>query len=413
MRFKPSIYGSLMDLQTTMQYLEQNQQEMLDLTIKLAEINSGTFNIAGMNAVADLMQQQMAPLNCEHISMPVAAYQQIDEHGESVEFPLGNVHRFWKRSQAPLQILIIGHMDTVYSPEHKFQVTKRIGGDMLHGPGVADMKGGLVVLLWALKAFEQLPQATNIGWEVLLNADEEIGSPGSAEIIKFRAKHFQLGFVFEPAMDEKGTLASARKASGTFIFVMRGREAHAGRNFHEGRNAICKMAEVVTKLNALNGLREEVTINVGFIHGGEAVNVVPGCCVCKVNVRIPHSEDANWLIEQFNIIVREFNTIADYKLEMHGKFYSQPKIMDELNTKLYTLVQKVGADIGQQITWQPSGGTSDGNHLSEYGLPNVDTLGVRGGKIHSAQEYLIVPSLVERAKLFTNILVYLSENGFK
>ncbi len=385
-----------MDLQEVMQYLEQNQQQMLDLTIKLAEINSGTFNVAGIDAVAKVMQQEMASLDCEHVSMPVAAHQQINQFGESVEYPLGHVHRFWKRAQAPLQILIMGHLDTVYSPEHKFQLTKRIGGDILHGPGVADMKGGLVILLWALRAFEQLPQATNI-----------------AEIIKFRANHFKLGFVFEPAMDEKGTLASARKASGTFTFVMRGKEAHAGRNFHDGRNAICKMAEVIAKLNALNGLREEVTINVGFIHGGEAVNVVPGCCVCKVNARIPRSEDADWLQEQFNKIVHEFNKAPDYNLELHGRFYSQPKLMDAANTKLYSIVQEVGGRVGQQITWQPSGGTSDGNHLSEYGLPNVDTLGVRGGKIHSTQEFLIVPSLLERAKLFTNILFYLSENGFK
>ncbi len=401
-----------MDLQAAMQYLEQNQQQMLDLTIKLAEINSGTFNIAGVNAVAEVMRQEMSNLNCEHISMPVAAYQLIDQHGESVELPLGNVHRFWKRPEAPMQVLIVGHMDTVFSPEHKFQLTKRVGGDILHGPGVADMKGGLTILLWALRAFEQLPQAANIGWEVLLNADEEIGSPGSAEIIGFRAKHYKVGFVFEPAMDEKGTLAAARKASGTFTFIMRGREAHAGRNFHEGRNAICKMAEVISKINALNGMRDEVTINVGFIHGGEAVNVVPGCCVCKVNVRIPQNDDAHWVTAQFNNIVHEFNVTADYKLEMRGKFYSEPKKMDGITTSLYNLVHDVGVKLGQDITWQPSGGTSDGNHLSEHGLPNVDTLGVRGGKIHSAQEFLIVPSLVERAKLFTNILVYLSENGF-
>ncbi len=402
-----------MDLQAGMQYLEQNQQQMLDFTIKLCEINSGTFNTAGIDQVAQIMQKEMAALQCEHISMPVAPYQLINQFGETVEHTLGNVQRFWKRPDAPIQVLIVGHMDTVYGPEHKFQFTKRIGGDMLHGPGVADMKGGLTVILWALKAFEQLPQAQNIGWEVLLNADEEIGSPGSGEMLGFRAKHHNVGFVFEPAMDEHGTLAGARKASGTFTFVMRGKAAHAGRNFHEGRNAICKMAEVIAKVNALNGIRDGVTINVGFIHGGEAVNVVPDCCVCKVNVRIPHDLDAAWVHEQLDKIAREFNTTPDYKLELHGEFHSKPKEMDAITTSLYTMVQDVGTKLGQKITWQPSGGSSDGNRLSEYGLPNVDTLGVRGGKIHSTQEYLIVPSLVERAKLFTNILVYLSENGFK
>ena len=401
-----------MDLNACMQFLEQNQQKMLDLTIKLAEINSGSLNISGINTISGIMQQELMQLQCEHVAMPVAPYQQINQFGETLEYPLGKVQRFWKRPNAPMQVLILGHLDTVYSADHKFKLTKKIGGDILHGPGVADMKGGLVILLWALKAFEHLPQATQLGWEVLLNADEEIGSPGSAEIIAYRAKMHQAGFIFEPAMDENGTLASNRKGSGTFTLVLRGLSAHAGRNFHEGRNAICKMAEAVTKINALNGIREGVTINVGFIHGGEAVNVVPDCCVCKINVRLPHLADATWVSEQFNSIVQSINT-TDYKLELHGGFHRQPKEMDPKTERLYNIVQDVGAKLGQKISWQASGGSSDGNNLSAVGLPNVDTLGVRGGKIHSPQEFMLIPSLVERAKLFTNILVYLSENGLK
>lgn len=402
-----------MDLDDSMQYLEQNQQAMLDLTIKLAAINSGSFNLDGIKKMAEIMQKEMSALDCEYTSMPVAPYQLINQHGETVEYPLGNVLRFWTRPNAKYKVLILGHLDTVYSADHKFQAIDKVGGDILHGPGVADMKGGLVVLLWALKAFEQLPQSQNLGWEVLLNADEEIGSPGSAEIIAYRAAHNQVGFVFEPAMDEHGTLAGARKGSSTFTLVMRGRAAHSGRSFSEGRNAICKMAEVVTKLNALNGLREDVTINVGFMHGGEAVNVVPDCCVCKLNIRVPTQADVEWVLEQLNKIVKEQNTSPDYKLELHGGFHRQPKAMDANTTHLYEIVQKVGADIGQKIIWQTSGGSSDGNNLSAAGLPNVDTLGVRGGKIHSGQEFMLIQSLVERAKLFTNLLVYLSENGFK
>lgn len=402
-----------MDLQAGMNFLAQNQQQMLDLIIKLVEINSGSFNIAGIDRVAMLMCQEMASLNCEHISMPVAPLQIINAKGETEEFALGDVLRFWKRPEAPIQVLIMGHMDTVYSAEHKFKKVTKVGGDILHGPGVADMKGGLAIILWALKAFEQLPQAKNLGWEVLLNSDEEIGSPGSAEIINFRAKQHQVGFVFEPAMDENGTLAAARKGSGTFTLVMRGKAAHAGRNFNEGRNAISRMAEVITLINALNGQRDGVTINIGFVHGGEAVNVVPDCCVCKINIRVPHIVDVEWVQAQLDALVKKFNQGTDYKLELHGTFHRQPKEFDQTTEKLYVLVQDVAKQLGQKIAWQDSGGASDGNNLSAFGLPNVDTLGVRGGKIHSEQEFMLIPSLVERAQLFTNILVNLSENGFK
>lgn len=402
-----------MDLKSSMDFLVQNKQKMLDLTVKLAEINSGSYHLAGLRTMAEMFKHEMAELNCEQINMPVAPQQIVNQKGEIEEFPLGDVLRFWKRPEAPTQVLLMGHLDSVYGADHKFQHTTQLGGDILHGPGVTDMKGGLVVMLWALKAFEQLPQAKNLGWEVLINSDEELGSPGSAEIIAYRAKQHQVGFVFEPAMDEHGTLAGERKGSGNFSIIVRGRAAHAGRNFDEGRNAICKMSDVINRVNALNDQRPGVTVNVGFVHGGGAVNVVPDTCVCKLNIRVPTNEDALWAEKKLQAIIQELNQYTDYKYELIGGFHRKPKVLDQEMEKLYKIVQNVGKDLGQNITWQPSGGCSDGNNLAAVGLPNVDTLGVRGGKIHSEQEFLLIPSLVERAQLFTNILVYLSENGFK
>ena len=264
-----------MELEDAMDYLAKNNAKILDLTVRLAEINSGSSNLAGLNKLAGLMQTEFADLNCEQTTQSVAPKQVINAKGEKVAVPLGPVLRFWKRPEAPLQILLVGHMDTVFAADHKFQTVKQLSPEILNGPGVADMKGGLAVMLWALKAFEQLPQARNLGWEVILNSDEELGSTGSAPIIEARAKDHDLGFVFEPAMDDEGTLAGQRKGDGSFTLVMRGKAAHAGRHFEQGRNAICKLAEVLGKINALNGQRDGVTINVGHIEGGEAVNVVP------------------------------------------------------------------------------------------------------------------------------------------
>lgn len=401
-----------MDLKGGMDYLVQNQAQLLALTIRLAEINSGSFNLRGIQQVADVLKTEFAALGCEQTIMPVAPMTDINLKGEKEEIPLGPVLRCWKRPEAPFQVLFVGHMDTVYGPDHRFQQPRLVTPEILNGPGVADMKGGLVILLWALKAFEQLPQAAKLGWEVILNSDEEIGSFGSAEIIEHRAKKHNVGFVFEPAMDEHGTLAGVRKGSGKITLVMRGKAAHAGRHFADGRNAIVKMAEIIQEVNGLNGQREGVTINAGFIQGGEAVNVVPDCCVCRLDIRVPNNNDADWVKNSLNAIMLRVNSQPDYKLEVHGDFDRKPKVFTPEMEQLYAIVQKVGANIGLNISWQPSGGCCDGNNLAAMGLPNVDTLGVRGGKIHSVDEYLVVASLVERAQLLMNILAHLSDNGF-
>jgi glutamate carboxypeptidase len=402
-----------MDLKGAHEFLAKNHAQILALTVRLAEVNSGSFNVSGLKRIADTMIREFKDLKCEQTLMPMAPMHMINVKGDPVELPLGPVLRFWKRPEAPMQVLLVAHMDTVFAADHKFQSIKQPSIDILNGPGVADMKGGIALMLWGLKAFEQLPQAANLGWEVILNSDEEIGSPGSAEIIESRGKKHQVGFVFEPAMDESGTLAGERKGSGKYTLVMHGKAAHAGRNFNEGRNAICKMAEIIGKINALNNQREGVTINVGFVQGGEAVNVVPDTCMCRLDVRVPNNLDADWVQNNLNIIVSEFNNQEGFKLELHGKFGRKPKIITAEMEKLYKLVQDLSAGLGKEITWKPSGGCCDGNNLASVGLPNVDTLGVRGGNTHSPAEFMVISSLVERAQLLTSILAHLSDNGFK
>lgn len=403
-----------MDIDTARTYLDEHSARILDLTIQLSNINSGTLHLEGLQRVLETMQKEYMSLGCEQIVMPVSNFKQINHRGQTEEIKLGSILRCWKRADAPLQVLLVGHMDTVFHKEHPFQQVVQVGGDILNGPGVADMKGGLAIMLWGLRAFEQLPQASKIGWEVILTSDEEIGSPGSAEILEYRAKRHNVGFVFEPGMDDKGTLAGARKGSGKFTLIMRGRAAHAGRNFQEGKNAICKMAEIIKRVNELNGKREGVTINIGQIFGGEALNVVPEWCICRIDVRVPNNLDSDWVLNCLHEIQEEVaHGEAGYKLELHGGFVRKPKELDFEMEKLYKIVQNAGKELGQEITWMPSGGCCDGNNLAAVGLPNVDTLGAIGGKLHSEQEYIFVPSLVSRAKLLTQILYNLSSDGYK
>jgi glutamate carboxypeptidase len=210
--------------------------------------------------------------------------------------------------------------------------------------------------------------------------------------------------LYEPALAD-GSLVCQRKGTGTFIFVVRGKSAHAGRNFHEGRNAIAHACKVAIALDSLNGLRPNVTINVGRIRGGDAVNVVPDLSVVRANVRVSSSEDQDWIESQVQHIVQHYRDHeAGYQIELHGGIHAAPKTTDASTRKWMGLTQQAGRSIGESIQWKPSGGASDGNKLAGLGLPNIDTFGPEGDLLHSDQEWVRVSSLPRKAALSVAVI---------
>ena len=200
-----------------------------------------------------------------------------------MHLPLGQAIAITKRPKAPLRILLNIHLDTVYPPDSSFQAVREEVGT-LHGPGVADAKGGLAVMLTALEALERSPNAERIGWRVLLNPDEEIGSPGSASLLADTARDCQFGLLFEPALPD-GALVNRRRGSGNFSIIVRGRAAHVGRDFEAGRSALVAAAKISLQLHSLNQSLPGVTLNVGAIDGGGPANVVPDLAICRINIR--------------------------------------------------------------------------------------------------------------------------------
>lgn len=271
------------------------------------------------------------------------------------------------------------------------------------------MKGGLVVMLYALCALEQSPLASSIGWEVIINPDEEIGSPASSAILAQAASQFSFGLVYEPALTPDGILAGQRKGSGKFSIAVSGRAAHVGRAFQEGRNAIVGLAQLVSTIDKLNGQRPGVTINIGYCHGGGAVNIVPDKAICHLDVRTVATEDEAWLSQAFTDIINAFNQQSELQAECIGQFTRPPKLMDKTTILLYEWAAKQAAGIGINLQWQATGGCCDGNNLAAAGLPNIDTLGVRGGAIHSDKEFVVVNSLPERAQLTALLLFKLAK----
>ncbi|GGB87972.1 hypothetical protein GCM10011352_12410 [Marinobacterium zhoushanense] len=390
-----------------LEWLDSQHEVMLARTLELAEINSGSLNAEGVNRVRAALQRYTEVLGGEAEVLPVAPFALVDEQGQTRHIPLGDALRIRKRPEAPLQLFLCGHMDTVFPIDHEFQTVRWLDDNTLNGPGVADLKGGLMVMLKALEALERSPYAEKIGWEILFNPDEEIGSPGSAPLIADAANRCHLGLIYEPCMPD-GNLAGARKGSGNFSVVVKGRAAHAGREHHRGRNAVRALCDFIAALDDLNGQRDGVTVNPGFIHGGGAVNVVPDTAMARFNIRIERPEDETWCLAKLNSLCTAINTREGINLTLHGGFGRRPKLLSRANQALFELARDCGAQLGMALEWKPTGGCCDGNNLAAAGVPNIDTLGVQGGKIHSADEYMLVSSLTERAKLSALILMRLA-----
>ncbi|MFO7527911.1 MAG: hydrolase [Marinobacter sp.] len=393
--------------QPGLDWIDSRQDAMLQQTIALAEVNSGSLNAEGVNRVGQMLAEHCQHLGGQVEVVPVASYRHVSGQGKVEEFPLGNAIRVRKRPEAPLQIFLCGHLDTVFPKDHSFQKVSWLDDNTLNGPGVADLKGGLVVMLTALEALERSSFSDRIGWEILFNPDEEIGSPSSAKLITEAAERVHLGMIYEPSFPD-GNLAGQRKGSGNFSVVVRGRAAHAGREHHFGRNAIRAMADFVSALDSLNGQRDGVTINPGYIEGGGPVNIVPDLCVFRFNIRLERAEDEAWCQAQLDHLLAATAEKDGFSIELHGGFGRKPKQLSQANLRLFELARQCGDSLGMRIEHKPTGGCCDGNNLAAAGIPNIDTLGVQGGAIHSSDEYMKVDSLVQRAKLSALMLMELA-----
>jgi glutamate carboxypeptidase len=373
-----------------------------------AATNSGSGNLAGLKSTAGMLADCFAKLPGAAELVASTPVERVRSDGviETVEH--GSHLVLTVRPDAPTQLLFTGHMDTVFAADHSFQEQRWLEEGILNGPGVADMKGGISVMLAALTAAEGTPDFNHVGYQVMINSDEEVGSPSSAPLIAELAKGKLAALTYEPALPD-GTLAGERAGSGNFSIIFTGKSAHAGRNPDDGRNALLAAADLALRLKSLT--REGLSVNPARIEGGSPNNVVPDHAVLRVNFRPKTTEIVAETEKLLRSIVAAIEHDHGVSAHLHGSFGRPPKPIDDGAAKLFGLVKSCGADLGLDIAWKSTGGVCDGNNIAACGVPVVDTMGVRGGSIHSADEFLITESLVERARLSALTIMRIAAKG--
>ncbi|MDB6114808.1 MAG: cpg2 [Lacunisphaera sp.] len=390
-----------MSLPDSITALPKRADDLRALLTKWCNQNSGSENLAGLAAMLELLHADFAKLpgaKLERVNLEAGSSVPPDRRTNGPASLGAQALRVRVRPAAPLQIFLSGHYDTVYGPAHPFQKCDQPAPDKLRGPGTSDMKGGLVVMLAALQAFEKTPEAAKLGYEILLGPDEETGSQGSAPVLEEAAKRHRFGLVFEPAR-ANGDLVKSRKGTGIFTLTCHGRAAHAGRDPAAGRNAILALCEILPPIAELIDELPGVMVNLGAIKGGGTANIVPDFAEAVINARVTRAGDDVLFLKRLHEICAPLHARDGYRLEIGGGFNRTPKVETPFEVAVFADWQKCGRDLGLNFNWQHVGGGSDGNILAAAGLPNLDGLGCVGDHLHSPEEFCHVPSLGQRAQV--------------
>ena len=294
-------------------------------------------------------------------------------------------------------ILLLCHMDTVFPLGTLEHMPYREEGERIRGPGVLDMKAGIVI---ALAALAELGTDLRRPVTLLCTSDEEVGSPTARKVIEGMAQESDLVLVLEPARPD-GALKTWRKGVGRFELRAHGRAAHAGGAHAEGVNAIEEMAHQVLAIQKMTDYEDGITFNVGVLHGGTVSNVVPELAVARVDVRV--QQPGQW--EQVHAAMLALRpALEGASLEVHGELNRPPMPFDERAQSTFARAQAIAAGIGMQLVAGGSGGGSDANFVAALGIPVLDGLGATGEGLHSEREYILADSLSQRTRLLAALL---------
>lgn len=370
-------------------FMQARQGEMVDLLFRLALAESPTDRPDVHAQVQDLLTRQLVAAGC-----------QVDrlDGGEQGAHLVARGRN--GTDDRPTQLLV-GHYDTVWPMDTLRTMPVRLENGRLSGPGVYDMKGGLVLIIYALRALEQLRLEPSVTPLVFMNSDEEIGSPTSTSHIERLARSADRALILEPAQGPSGKIKTARKGVGRFKVRIQGVAAHAGVEPERGASAVLELAHLVQRLHALNDPERGISVNVGVISGGNRSNVVAADSLADVDIRAYHETEA---MEIRDAVLAIEPVTPGVRIAMEDWDFRQALERTPRNRALWEVTRRTGRLVGLELEETAVGGGSDGNTTSLH-TATIDGLGPVGAGSHAAHEYVEADSLPERAALLALLML--------
>jgi len=369
--------------------LAAQEDTLFELLERLVTLQSGSHNKEGVDRVADLIQSEFSDVAvaCQRITQR--------KYGDLL------VVRTPAAAAGKPQVLLVGHMDTVFPKSTSF-TEYREDAEHVYGPGVIDMKGGLVTGILALKALDRADRLASLPLTFVFNSDEEIGSPSSGDLIRKEARHSVFAFVLE-AGGLNGEVVTGRKGNLSLEVITRGVSGHAAFAGPDKRSAILAMAHHTLALEALNDPERGVSVNVGTVRGGIGANTVPSETVAGVDVRFGRTEDAEAVQQRIHRILERptaEGTETSWSIRTR-----RPAMPAETNQPLFAALQRTAERLGIDIEPEFRAGVSDANLVADEGVPVLDGLGPAGGRDHSPDEYLLKDTLLPRTQLLAEAII--------
>lgn len=367
-------------------YLKASEDKMVSLVAELTNIDSPSTSKEDTDRFADTLSRIWRETGA---SVSVIPQETAGNHLKVV----------WGSGDE--QILMLGHMDTVWEPGEAERRPFRVLNGKAYGPGAYDMKGGIAEAVFAIKALSALGIDPGKRVVILHNSDEETGSSTSRSIIEEEAQKSKAVLVLEPSA-QGGALKTWRKGVGSFRVTVNGKAAHAGSDYEKGASAIQEAAHQILYLHSLTDQNEGTTVNVGVVRAGTRSNVVADEAILQVDLRVKTADSTDWVIPKI-LGLRPLDPRVTVSIV--GGLNRPPMERHPRNLALFQLAKAIGMDMGLHLAESGSGGGSDGNFTSALGVPTLDGLGPVGGDAHSPEEYLLVSSLPERAAVLAGLLV--------
>jgi glutamate carboxypeptidase len=388
--------------QQILEWLGTQREAMIAALREMVDTDGGSYDKAGVDAVGAQVARFMASHGIPVQTLPQSRFGdclRATVEAEGAAAGGGNERR---------NIVLMGHRDTVFPKGEPTRRPFTIEGDRAYGPGVADMKAGLVMNMFVLAAFKRFGGAPGplVG---LFTGDEEIGSPEGRPVIENEARAARVVFNSEPGRPDNGVV-TGRKGGVFMAFDIEGKAAHSGGNFEEGISAIGELAAKITAIHALTDLKRGITLNVGLVSGGQSVNTVAPAAQGQIDLRYVEPADRDEVVGKIEAIVaRSFIPGTRAKLTIRGEF--NPLTQSPASARVFELYRASAEQSGFVTGGRFSGGCADSGFTAAMGAPTLCAVGPVGGKAHSPEEYLEIDTLVPRAQALARSILRLDAAG--